>query len=77
MQTIEELLAEWDTPEERERMARSHAEYNAKPCKYDSVGECYVHGYFPPRPCGHTCFDVPCVTCSPEKPNGPGIPQSR
>ena len=64
--TINEMLAEWDaedTPERRAEQARQIAEYNAKPCKYDSVNECYVHGYYPPRPCGHTCMEVPCTAC--------------
>jgi hypothetical protein len=58
------MLAEWDTPEERERQAQYRVQYNAKPCRYDSVRECYVHGYYPRRPCGHTCFDVPCARCN-------------
>lgn len=54
--SINDLLAEWDTPEERALMAKSNAEFNAKPCRYDSVRECWEHGYFPRRPCGHSCY---------------------
>lgn len=66
-QTINELLAEWDTPEQRALQEKSIAEYNAKPCKYGKWDrECWVHGYFPRRKCGHDnrCCDVPCVQCS-------------
>lgn len=60
---LEEFMAEFDTPEYREQLRISQTEYNAMPCKYDDVDECYVHGYYPPRPCGHTCMEVPCVAC--------------
>ena len=60
---LEEFLAEFDTPEYRRLQAESEAKYNAKPCKYDVSDECYVHGYYPPRPCRHTCIEVPCTTC--------------
>lgn len=63
MNSIDEMLAEWDTPEERDRQARSIAEWNAKPCRF-YMGECSIHGYLPRRPCGHCCHDVPCVICN-------------
>lgn len=57
--SINELLAEFakdETPETRARDAERHAEYNARACRYDSTHECYVHGYLPLRPCGHSCY---------------------
>jgi len=64
MTTIEDLIAEYETPEQTAYAARWTAEFNAKPCKYDSVRECYVHGYLPRRPCGHVCCGVPCQKCN-------------
>ena len=57
--TIAELLAEFvkdETPETLARNAERDAKYDALPCGYDSVRECYVHGYLPARPCGHSCY---------------------
>ena len=69
---MDDLLAEFiqnETPETRVRDAKRHAEYNARPCKYDSVRECYVHGYLPRRPCGHSCYGAfykeQCPQCKP------------
>jgi len=62
--TIEDLLAELNTPEALISMERSRAEFNAKPCRYDSVRECWEHGYLPRRPCGHVCYGVPCSRCN-------------
>lgn len=64
MPTINELLAEYDSPEERARQAEAWAAFIAKPCRYDRVRECYVHGYLPRRPCGHVCMGIPCATCA-------------
>ncbi len=63
--TINEMIAAWDTPEERARQKKAKQEYKATPCEFDCVRECYVHGYYPRRPCGHCCRDVPCRTCNP------------
>jgi hypothetical protein len=71
MSTTEDLLADLlaeETPEMRAHHARQMAEYNVMPCRYDSVRECYVHGYLPRRPCGHTCYGAfykkPCPQCN-------------
>ncbi len=61
--TIEDILAEYETPEQVAYNAQRTAEYNAKPCRY-SARECYVHGYRICRPCGHVCYDVPCSKCN-------------
>lgn len=69
--SINELFAEFakdETPETRARDAERHAEYNALACRYDSTHECYVHGYLPLRPCGHSCygafFEERCPRCN-------------
>lgn len=49
-------FAKDETPETRARDAERAAEYNARACSYDSTRECYVHGYLPRRPCGHSCY---------------------
>ena len=70
IKSINELLVEFakgETPETRARDAERAAEYNARACSYDSTRECYVHGYLPRRPCGHSCYGAfykeQCLQC--------------
>lgn len=64
MTTIDELLAIEETSEECAHREKWTAEYEAKPCKYDSTGECWTHGFLPRRPCGHVCYGIKCRRCS-------------
>lgn len=63
MTTIDELLASEETPEERAHRKQWAAEYEAKPCKYDSMCECWMYGFLPRRPCGHVCYGIRCQRC--------------